>query len=139
MESRKMNINEECRNLFKTSGITYSDITINNLLRLHNILDDNLALYRIKGGSHAKSMDIRVMDLRQKDYKFLKTKGGLQYAFIKVRGGYFSGREGISLNQDGFVGIAGWADCANIVPIANSFKEWINELVEVKNESKKTK
>lgn len=63
----------------------------------------------------------------KKDLKILKTKG-LQYTEIKVDGSYFSKREGITFNPNGFIGFAGWADGYNLRPFIEAFSEWMDWL-----------
>lgn len=55
--------------------------------------------------------------------------GSLRSAFVRVDGPYFEDREAISLNADGFVGFAGWADSKNVVPFLSAFDAWIDALV----------
>lgn len=47
--------------------------------------------------------------------------------FLRVSGFYFSGREAISFNEDGFIGIAGWADDTNVQPFLRAFHKWVCE------------
>lgn len=53
--------------------------------------------------------------------------GGIRSAFLRVSGFYFSGREAVSFNEDGFVGFAGWADRANIKPFLRAFVRWMRD------------
>lgn len=48
-------------------------------------------------------------------------------AYIRVDGPYFEDREAISLNPDGFVGFAGWADSRNERPFLVAFARWLDE------------
>lgn len=52
---------------------------------------------------------------------------GIKSAFLRVSGFYFSGREAISFNEDGFIGIAGWADDTNVQPFLRAFHKWVCE------------
>lgn len=52
---------------------------------------------------------------------------GIRSAFLSVSGFYFSGREAISFNEDGFIGIAGWADDTNVKPFLRAFHKWVCE------------
>lgn len=52
---------------------------------------------------------------------------GIKSAFLKVSGFYFQGREAISFNEDGFIGIAGWADDTNVQPFLRAFHKWVCE------------
>lgn len=48
-------------------------------------------------------------------------------AYIRVNGPYFEDREAISINPDGFVGFAGWADSRNERPFLVAFARWMDE------------
>ena len=52
---------------------------------------------------------------------------GIKSAFLRVSGFYFQGREAISFNEDGFIGIAGWADDTNVQPFLRAFYRWVCE------------
>lgn len=56
-----------------------------------------------------------------------KERPGIEAAFIRVSSNYFSGREAISFNEDGFIGFAGWASDTNIKPFIRAFYRWITE------------
>lgn len=63
--------------------------------------------------------------------------GRVSCAYIRCDGAYFKGREAVSLNSDGFIGIAGWADDENVRPFAIAFKAWVTKwLVERAKERK---
>lgn len=48
-------------------------------------------------------------------------------AYIRVDGPYFEDREAISINSDGFIGFAGWADSRNERPFLCAFARWLDE------------
>lgn len=50
--------------------------------------------------------------------------GGIEDAYLRVSGFYFSGREAVSFNADGFIGIAGWADDTNVQPFLRALMRW---------------
>jgi hypothetical protein len=41
---------------------------------------------------------------------------------------YFTQREAISFNSDGFIGFAGWADSGNKSPLMSAFVEWVDTI-----------
>lgn len=73
-------------------------------------------------------LELKLSSSRKKDVKVLK-RTGLQYAVIEVDGGYFSRREAITFNKDGFIGFAGWACDYNTTPFVSAFEKWIEWLV----------
>ena len=52
---------------------------------------------------------------------------GIYEAYLRVDGRYWQGREAISFNGDGFIGIAGWADDNNVQPFLRAFVRWLIE------------
>lgn len=50
---------------------------------------------------------------------------GIYEAFLRVDGRYWQGREAVSFNGDGFIGIAGWADDNNVQPFLRGFMRWL--------------
>lgn len=53
--------------------------------------------------------------------------GGIESAFLFCDGSYFTGREAISFNSDGFIGFCGWADDKNSMPFLVAFYRWVND------------
>lgn len=53
--------------------------------------------------------------------------GGIECAFLRVSGFYFSAREAVSFNDDGFIGFARWADDRNVQPFLRGFMRWMSE------------
>ena len=51
--------------------------------------------------------------------------GYVTEAYITCSAFYFSKREAISFNRDGFIGFAGWSDSYNIKPILAAFQHWV--------------
>lgn len=48
-------------------------------------------------------------------------------AYIRVDGAYFDDREAISIDPNGWVGFAGWADSRNEKPFLVAFARWMDE------------
>ncbi|MEK4968589.1 hypothetical protein MKX29_24395 [Cytobacillus sp. FSL R7-0696] len=119
---------DEAREYFKNSGLSYSDIEVEDIATLNNFLAEELDLYLKEGTEHAKAMDMKVRKPLAKDLKVLK-RTGLKYAFLKVRGSYFDSREAISFNENGFIGFGGELDSKNVQPILRGFRRWVDLLV----------
>lgn len=47
---------------------------------------------------------------------------------IRVKAYYFKDRQGVTFEDDGFVGIAGWADDTNVQPILRALIAWAEEV-----------
>jgi hypothetical protein len=118
--------NEDARQYFKDKCLTYDSIGKSKLDDLISMLEIELAMYRISGGDHAKKMGMRVRTPSIKDSKFLDNK--LKYAFIKIDGSYFNKREGISFNENGFIGFGGEFSTVNTEPILTAFCKWCDSL-----------
>lgn len=52
---------------------------------------------------------------------------GIYEAYLRVDGRYWQGREAVSFNADGFIGIAGWADDQNVQPFLRALMLWLKE------------
>lgn len=52
---------------------------------------------------------------------------GIYEAYLRVDVRYWQGREAVSFNADGFIGIAGWADDQNVQPFLRALMRWLKE------------
>ena len=115
--------NDQSREYFSESGLTYDDLTEDNLRYLCEILAIELRKSGCFSGSYR--MDQKVT--------FKKTKKqGFVFAGITCSAHYFSGREAVSFNSDGFIGFCGWADSINNQPILRGFNKWVDEMTAAK-------
>lgn len=97
---------DDVRELLKKSGVTCESVGVIELKRLRRILSRNLRHSGIYNGTARLSP-------AKKDLKF-----------IEMQTEQWKGREAISFNRDGFIGVAGWADNKNVQPILKSLVEW---------------
>jgi len=111
--------NDECREKFKNLGLTYDDITDGDILALIMLLNREIK-------KSNKSGETSVNTLRLSEKKIIKHKpnGSITECYLFMNSHYFTRRECISFNKDGFIGIAGWADTGNSNPIRRAFLEW---------------
>lgn len=58
---------------------------------------------------------------------------GIYEAYLRVDGRYWQGREAVSFNADGFIGIAGWADDQNVQPFLRALMRWLKEWMGCRN------
>lgn len=79
----------------------------------HNLKD-------VDGMTSACEMSLGKLDIRA-------VGAYVRDAYIRVDGPYFEGREAISINPDGFIGFAGWADSRNERPFLCAFARWLDE------------
>ena len=111
------------REYFKECNLTYDDIDMNDIYKLIQILNVEIALTK------SCMLMINEPKLRGRNTNVKLNKNGkLVFAEIRVKGTYFADREAITFNKDGFIGFCGWADGYNLTPFVNGFKEWCDYL-----------
>lgn len=114
-----MNPRELARNYFKECNLTYDDINMNDIYKLIQIL--NVKITETNGCM----LMIKEPKLRGRNTNIKLNKNGkLVFAEIRVKGTYFDDREAITFNEDGFIGLCGWADGYNLTPFVIGFKDW---------------
>lgn len=124
---RKKNIKavcstEEARQYFANKGLTYADITEGDILALVMLLNRH-----IKAANKDNETSVE-MHLSSKMNIKKRTNGSLLACYLYLNSYYFTRRECISFNEDGFIGFAGWADQGNTNPILRAFLEWCDIL-----------
>lgn len=117
--------NEEARQYFTGKGLTYADVTEGDILTLVMLLNKH-----IKAAVKNKETSTDTITLSSKIDIKKKTNGTIETCFLYVNSHYFTRRECISFNVDGFIGFAGWADQGNTNPILRAFLEWCDCLAE---------
>jgi hypothetical protein len=123
-----MKTREQARAYFRECGLTYSDIKINALKYLQIECDgefNNLRKAVINGDGYGYW--VRVNDAKY--FKGQYTEDGhIICAFLTAKGTYFSAREVISFNRDGFIGFAAEASDINVQPVLTAFMAWCDWL-----------
>lgn len=117
--------NNEAREYFKNKGLTYADITEGDILALVMLLNKHIKKSNKDGKTSVNTMSLsKKIDIKK------KSNGTIITCFLYMNSHYFTRRECISFNQDGFIGFAGWADQGNTNPILRAFLEWCDYLSE---------
>lgn len=116
-------LNSNARKYFKSKNLTYNDITEGDICTLVMILNRN-----IKKACREGKMSVNTMRMSQKIQSKFKTNGRLIECYLFINSHYFTRRECISFNKNGFIGFCGWAGGGNVEPIVNSFIEWVDTL-----------
>lgn len=111
--------NDEARQYFVDKGLTYDDIKEGDILILAMLLNRH---FNIANKEHETSVD--TMRLSEKMDIKRKSNGSIISCYLYLNSHYFTRRECISFNTDGFIGFAGWADQGNTNPILRAFLEW---------------
>lgn len=116
--------NNNARKRFKELGLSYKDIGSKEFYDLVNRLKEVLRQ------NEFTDLEMKV-STRLKKYapkiNFAKD-GSIKSAFIRCDAYYFTGREAISFNEDGFIGFAGWADTSNTKPFTETFIKWAKDI-----------
>ena len=115
--------NEACRRHFADCGLTYNDITDGDILTLVMLLNREIKKSNKRGETSTNT-------LRLSEKKIIKhnPNGSISECYLFMNSDYFTRRECISFNRDGFIGFAGWADDGNTNPLRRAFLEWCDEL-----------
>lgn len=114
---------DRARQVFIDAKLTYKNITKADYYMLIAILEECLERHNKKQRRLGKKCDY-IMHVEDKRCLYKKDKIGMKYAYIQVKCDHYSTREGISFNNNGWIGMAGWASSSNLKPIARAFKLW---------------
>lgn len=123
-EEEGQRISDKARNFFKESGLTYTQVFYYLPIlkaEIQEALDRN-----------AKEFGSLEMKLDREYYvRAKKETNEVECFFLKVSGPYFSQREAVSFNADGFIGFSGWASTMNTKPFVEGFIKGIKEIKKV--------
>ena len=115
--------NEEAREYFKSCELTYADVTEGDILTLIILLNKE-----VKKSNKAGETSVDTMCISKKIVFVNTPKQTMKRCFLYMNSHYFTQRECISFNQNGFIGFAGWADQGNTNPILRAFLAWCDIL-----------
>lgn len=123
---------EEARQYFRDKGLSYSyaDITEGDILSLLMLLNRE-----IKKSNKVGETSVNTMHMSSRIAMKKRTNGTIIKCFLYINSHYFTRREAISFNEDGFIGFAGWADQGNTNPLLRAFLRWCDDLAEAKEAS----
>lgn len=106
---------DQARNYFAHVGLNYRQITLARVKKLHAVLDNHLKASGVFNNSLRCHRDIQ--------FKFTE-EGGMAHASVKCSADYFTGRQAIEFEENGFIGFAGWSDEYALKPMLEAFVEW---------------
>lgn len=118
---------KEARQYFRDKGLSYHDITEGDILSLLMLLNRE-----IKKSNKAGETSVSTMHMSSKIDMKKRTNGTIIKCFLYINSHYFTRREAISFNEDGFIGFAGWADQRNTNPLLRAFLRWCDDLAAAK-------
>lgn len=119
--------NDEARQYFRDKGLSYADITEGDILSLLMLLNRE-----IKKSNKVGETSVNTMHMSSKIAMKKRTNGTIIKCFLYINSHYFTQREAISFNEDGYIGFAGWADQGNTNPLLRAFLRWCDDLAEAK-------
>lgn len=117
--------NNEAREYFANKNLTYKNITSGDICVLVMLLNK-----KIKEACKNGAMSVETMRMSEKIKSKYTNNGKLVECYLFVNSHYFTRRECISFNKDGFIGFCGWADQSSTNPIIRAFIEWCDILVD---------
>ncbi len=100
----------DVRAAFRDSGLTYDVLIPDNLRKLRECINSQMAESGLFNGTFRCHQRATFAD---------------GFAVIKCRAHYFDGREAVTFNTDGFIGFAGWASQKSVQPILRGFLDWV--------------
>lgn len=124
---------DEARAYFSESGLSYADVTLEDLYYLQLLLDMQIFQERKRRFQTRHKPQYWICVNNAKYFKGEYTpEGRLIRAYMTGKGRYFTAREVISFNRGGYIGFCGDADNENKEPILVAFIEWCDWMVERK-------
>ena len=120
--------NEYARDFFKSWDLTYDNVDEGDILVLIMMLNKELKSSNKTGETSCNITLSRRVDIKK------KTNGTIKSCFLYVNSHYFTRRECISFNSNGFIGFAVWADQQNLNPILRAFLKWCEYLAKIGEE-----
>lgn len=117
MSPQPQRTREQAREAFNCAGLTYATLTPASVRKLRALINEQMIASGCMKGT-----------FRCRQRGTLKQTPHGQYAEIRCKADYFSDREAVSFNTDGFIGFAGWSDEKNVQPILAGFEAWILDL-----------
>ena len=127
---------KEARDYFRDKGLTYADVCRTDLALLSAIINRNFARERAAARRTGKDPYwLRVNSARHYRGEW-SVAGSMICAFLTGKGEYFTSREVVYFNADGWIGFCGHADDKNAQPVLEAFVEWCDELAAQKEMTK---
>lgn len=107
----------DARALFVNTGLTYDVLTETTMRRLVRHIEADMKISGLMDGTY-----------RMRRTCAVNTQASKPWAALRCKSYYFSDREAVTFNPDGYVGFAGWADDKNVVPVLTGFQRWCEEM-----------
>lgn len=108
---------DDARAAFKVAGLTYADLSKDDLHALRDTI-------------HVEMMKSKLIEGYRMNRAVEMVRWPNGWAALTCKAYYFEKREAVTLNPGGFIGFAGWADDENVVPVLVGFRKWVDALME---------
>jgi hypothetical protein len=113
----------QAREYFSFIGLTYDCLNEYSLDLLSSFIQDEIMKQR-KELSNTALLRMEPIKTTAKQRKTKNFSG----VGLTVQGVYFSRREAITFNEDGFIGLCGWASGYHQEPFITGFVRWCDEI-----------
>jgi hypothetical protein len=110
---------ERAREFWARTGLQIGDLCASDLRELRGRIDREMRASGLIRGSFRMESRIRTRQVA----------GRLRNAELRCRSDYFTGRQAITFEENGFVEFGGWADEMNVQPVLTVFIAWALERV----------
>lgn len=116
---------DEARQYFKNKGLSYDQVTEGDILALLMLCSQELKKSNKRGET-----SVNTMRMSYKIDMIKRPNGTIIKCFLYMNSHYFTRREAISFNENGFIRFAGWADQGNTNPLLRAFIRWCDFMTE---------
>lgn len=117
----------EARKYFRDKGLSYHDITEEGITLLMMLVD-----WELKKSNKVGETSDSTMCLNRRFFIKKRINGTIIKCFLCLSNHYFTQREAISFEEDGFIGFARWADQGTVNPLLRAFLRWCDDLAAAK-------
>lgn len=107
---------DAARRHWAATGIDLKTLKGTELMKLRNMVDEELKSCGLIDG------------LRADGGPRTTRRRGAFFAEIRCASVYFANRQAITFEENGFIGIAGWADDVNVQPFLAALHAWIDDI-----------
>lgn len=109
--------NNEAREYFKEKKLSYEKITKEDVIKLKEFIKKELKI-SIKANECDEHLRM------SEKIRFYTSNLKMRDCYLYLNSSYFTQRECVSFNKDGFIGFAGWACTDNTLPVLRGFINW---------------
>ena len=106
---------------YNVLNLSYPELSKEKILTLCKFLNQEFRQTK-------EPLSVGTMRLSRKIKSKYDSKGALISCALYVNSDYFTRRECVTFNEDGFIGFCGWASDANAKPIIQAFKKWCDDI-----------